>query len=134
MIIHIKAINKKYDITNVFLYLSEKYEKKVKLKRKKNYIKNNNNIEREEMLLNEGNNDNMENNINNIENNEVNNINPDNINMDLINNFVSYSYINIVLINNINEQLQNILFLLNYINSYYTERNNVNNNENIDKK
>ena len=134
MIIHIKAINKKYDITNVFLYLSEKYEKKVKLKRKKNYIKNNNNIEREEMLLNEGNNDNMENNINNIENNEVNNIKLDNIKMDLINNFVSYSYINIVLINNINEQLQNILFFLNYINSYYTERNNVNNNENINKK
>ena len=134
MIIHIKAINKNYDITNVFLYLSEKYEKKVKLKRKKNYIKKNNNKESEEMLLNEGKNDNMENNINNIENYEGNNIKFDNINMDLLNNFVAYSYINIVLTYNVNEQLKKILFLLNYINSYYKERNNVNNSENIDKK
>ena len=86
------------------------------------------------MLLNEGKNDNMENNINNIENYEGNNIKPDKINMDLLNNFVAYSYINIVLTYNINEQLKNILFLLNYINSYYKERNNVNNSENIDKK
>ena len=39
MVVHIKAVNYNYDITNVFLYLSEKYEKKrVKLSYKKNYI------------------------------------------------------------------------------------------------
>ena len=136
MVIHIKAINKNYDITNVFLYLSEKYEKRVKLKKKRNYIKNNNkeNKENKEILLNEGKNNNMANNINNTENYEGNNKLLDKINMDLINNFVAYSYINIVLINNINEQLKNLLILLNYINSFFIERNNVNNNMNIDKK
>ena len=136
MVIHIKAINKNYDITNVFLYLSEKYEKRVKLKKKKNYIKNNNkeNKENKEILLNEGKNNNLANNINNTENYEGNNKLLDKINMDLINNFVAYSYINIVLINNINEQLKNLLILLNYINSFFIERNNVNNNMNIDKK
>jgi len=136
MVIHIKAINKNYDITNVFLYLSEKYEKRVKLKKKRNYIKNNNkeNKENKEILLNEGKNNNMANNINNTKNYEGNNKLLDKIDMDLINNFVAYSYINIVLINNINEQLKNLLILLNYINSFFIERNNVNNNMNIDKK
>ena len=37
MVNHIKSVNTNYDITNVFLYLSEKYEKKgVKKSNKKN--------------------------------------------------------------------------------------------------
>jgi len=40
MVVHINSVNYNYDITNVFLYLFEKYEKKrVKLSYKKNYIK-----------------------------------------------------------------------------------------------
>jgi len=121
MVNHIKSVNTNYDITNVFLYLSEKYEKKgVKMSNKKNYI-NNNTQKDKEILLNEEKNDKVDININNINNYECDDIKLGNINMNLINNFVGYSYINIVLINNINEQLQNILILLNYINSYYKE-------------
>ena len=73
-------------------------------------------------------------NINNIENYDCNDIKLDNINMDLINNFVAYSHINIVLINNINEQLKNILILLNDINSHYIELNHVNNSTDTNKE
>ena len=112
MINHIKFVNYNYDITNVFLYLSEKNDKKkVKLSYKKNYI--NHNQENNGILLNEEKNDNVEISINNIGHYECNDIKLDNININLINNFVSYSYINIVLINHINELLKNILFLLN---------------------
>ena len=135
MVVHIKAVNYYYDIANVFLYLSEKYEKKrAKLSYKKNYIKNNNNKQGNEILLNEEKNDKMGININNIENYECNNIKLDNINMDLINNFVAYSYINIVLTYNINEQLKNILILLNDINSHYIELNHVNNSTDTNKE
>ena len=112
MVNHIKFVNYNYDITNVFLYLSEKNDKKkVKLSYKKNYI--NHNQENNGILLNEEKNDNVEISINNIGHYECNDIKLDNININLINNFVSYSYINIVLINHINELLKNILFLLN---------------------
>jgi SHAQKYF class myb-like DNA-binding protein len=137
MVVHIKAVNYYYDIANVFLYLSEKYEKKrAKLSYKKNYIKNNNNNNKQgnEILLNEEKNDKVGININNIENYECNNIKLDNINMDLINNFVAYSYINIVLTYNINEQLKNILILLNDINSHYIELNHVNNSTDTNKE
>ncbi len=135
MVVHIKAVNYYYDIANVFLYLSEKYEKKrAKLSYKKNYIKNNNNKQGNEILLNEEKNDKVGININNIENYECNNIKLDNINMDLINNFVAYSYINIVLTYNINEQLKNILILLNDINSHYIELNHVNNSTDTNKE
>ena len=113
MVNHIKFVNQNYDITNVFLYLSEKYEKKkVKLNYKKIYI--NHNQENNGLLLNEEKNDNVEISINNIGHYVCNDIKLDNINMNLINNFVAYSFINIVLINNINEQLKNVLFLLNF--------------------
>ena len=135
MVVHIKAVNYYYDIANVFLYLSEKYEKKrAKLSYKKNYIKNNNNKQGNEILLNEEKNDKVGININNIENYECNNIKLDNIYMDLINNFVAYSYINIVLTYNINEQLKNILILLNDINSHYIELNHVNNSTDTNKE
>ena len=136
MVVHIKAVNYYYNIANVFLYLSEKYEKKrAKLSYKKNYIKNNNNNKQgNEILLNEEKNDKVGININNIENYECNNIKLDNINMDLINNFVAYSYINIVLTYNINEQLKNILILLNDINSHYIELNHVNNSTDTNKE
>ena len=128
MVNHIKFVNHNYDIANVFLYLSEKYEKKkVKLNYKKIYI--NHNQENNGILLNEEKNDNAEISINNIGHYVCNDIKLDNIIMDLINNFVAYSYINIVLINNINEQLKNVLFLLNYINNYYIERKLINNKD-----
>ena len=129
MIVHIKSVNTNYDITNVFLYLSEKYQKKgVKMSSKKNYI-NNNTQKDNEILLNEEKNDNVDININNINNYEWDDIKLGNINMNLINNFVAYSYINVVLINNINEQFQNILILISYINSYYKEVSLVNINK-----
>ena len=128
MVNHIKFVNHNYDIANVFLYLSEKYEKKkVKLNYKKIYI--NHNQENNGLLLNEEKNDNVEISINNIGHYVCNDIKLDNIIMDLINNFVAYSYINIVLINNINEQLKNVLFLLNYIKNYYIERKLINNKD-----
>ena len=128
MVNHIKFVNHNYDIANVFLYLSEKYEKKkVKLNYKKIYI--NHNQENNGLLLNEEKNDNVEISINNIGHYVCNDIKLDNINMNLINNFVAYSFINIVLINNINEQLKNVLFLLNYIKNYYIERKLINNKD-----
>ena len=128
MVNHIKFVNQNYDIANVFLYLSEKYEKKkVKLNYKKIYI--NHNQENNGLLLNEEKNDNVEISINNIGHYVCNDIKLDNINMNLINNFVAYSFINIVLINNINEQLKNVLFLLNYIKNYYIERKLINNKD-----
>ena len=128
MVNHIKFVNHNYDIANVFLYLSEKYEKKkVKLNYKKTYI--NHNQENNGLLLNEEKNDNVEISINNIGHYVCNDIKLDNINMNLINNFVAYSFINIVLINNINEQLKNVLFLLNYIKNYYIERKLINNKD-----
>ena len=128
MVNHIEFVNHNYDIANVFLYLSEKYEKKkVKLNYKKIYI--NHNQENNGLLLNEEKNDNVEISINNIGHYVCNDIKLDNINMNLINNFVAYSFINIVLINNINEQLKNVLFLLNYIKNYYIERKLINNKD-----
>ena len=128
MVNHIKFVNQNYDIANVFLYLSEKYEKKkVKLNYKKIYI--NHNQENNGLLLNEEKNDNVEISINNIGHYVCNDIKLDSINMNLINNFVAYSFINIVLINNINEQLKNVLFLLNYIKNYYIERKLINNKD-----
>ena len=121
MVNHIKLVNYNYDVTNVFLYLTEKIEKKRgKLSYKKNYIINNNH-ENNEILLNEEKNDNVGINVNNIDNYEINDIKNDNINMNIINNFVCYNYINIVLIYSINEQLKNILIQLNGIYSHYTE-------------
>ena len=128
MVNHIEFVNHNYDIANVFLYLSEKYEKKkVKLNYKKIYI--NHNQENNGLLLNEEKNDNVEISINNIGHYVCNDIKLDSINMNLINNFVAYSFINIVLINNINEQLKNVLFLLNYIKNYYIERKLINNKD-----
>jgi SHAQKYF class myb-like DNA-binding protein len=133
MVNHIKSVNYNYDVTNVFLYLSEKYEKKrVKFSDIKNCI--NNNEENNEILLNEDINDNVAINVNNIENYECNDKKLDNMRIDIINNFVGYSYLNLVLMNNINEQLKHILFLLNYINNHYIEVNSVNNNDDKNKQ
>ena len=130
MVNYIKSVNYNYNVTNVFLYLSEKYEKKrVKFSDIKNCI--NNNEENNEILLNEDINDNVAINVNNIENYECNNKKLDNMSIDIINNFVGYSYINLVLMNNINEQLKHILILLNYINNHYIGVNSANNN--VDK-
>ena len=100
---------------------------------KKNYIINNNH-ENNEILLNEEKNDNVGINVNNIDNYEINDIKIDNISMNIINNFVLFSYINILLICYINEQLKNILIHLNGIYSHYTEVNSVNNNDDKNKQ
>ena len=134
MVNHIKFVNYNYDITNVFLYLSEKIEKKRgKFSYKKNYIINNNN-ENNEILLNEEKNDNVGFNVNNIDNYEINDIKIDNISMNIINNFIFYSYMNILLICNIYEQLKNILIHLNGIYSHYKKLNSVNKNDDKDKQ
>ena len=99
MIVHIKSVNVEYDVINVLLYLSEKYDKEryelnhnINLKFQKN----------NEIALNE-------------EKNDI--INGDHIYINNINNLITYNLMKNILLSNIIEDFKNILYSLCYMNN-----------------